>query len=226
MIDLARLGEFSEAEQARFKRIARLLLGGNCFSRARANSEDDWRFLIRQQGIFTAFFEVLGWAFELRQDLGAAVVRPSHRKHAHWLSVAQTHLVYHLIQTHFDIMTATDLDRSEVTINYGDLIERIRQTVPRGTRINNEALQSACKKLHNFGAIELARGFGGHPADTITVLPVIEMVVPREVIERQIKAAHTDEPTSDGAAESDDISHDEAQEVGDNSEREHEVLDV
>lgn len=197
MKDLAKAAELSESEQARFNRISRLFLAGTCFTRARTNSEDDWRFLIRNQGLFIAFFEVLGWTFELRMDLGAAVVRPTHRRHAHWFSVPQTHLVYHLIHAHFETTTSADLDRADVTVTFGDLIERVKTTVPRGTRVNRDALQGTCRKLKNFGALEFASGFSGHPSDVISVLPVIEMVVPREVIERQIKAVREEAPQAE-----------------------------
>ena len=198
MNELASISDLSEAEQGRLKRICRVFLAGNCFTRSRSNSEEDWRFLIRQQAIFIAFFEVLGWTFELRMDLGAAVVRPTHRKHAHWFSVAQTHLVYHLIQVHFETVTSADLDVSDVTVTFGDLQERVKTTVPPGTKVNREVLQATCGKLRNFGALEFASGFSGHPSDVISVLPVIEMVVPRDVIERQIRAARADRPV-DGA---------------------------
>jgi hypothetical protein len=185
--DLAQIGVLSDAEISHFQDLVRHFIGGRCFVRKEGSKEEKWRFVLRHQGLFTAYFEAAGWGFEVREDLGAAMARPGQRRHAHLFSVLQTHFVYHLLALHYEATTGADLDRTVVNVMYGDLMERLVSTLPPGVKPNRTGLEKAWKKLADFGAISLSPAFDGANTDTVTVHPVIEMVLERGAVEEQIR---------------------------------------
>lgn len=190
MRDLAQVESFTEAEQDRFEYLVRHFLAGKCFVRRRdAATDEHWRFILRYHGVLAAYFAVAGWEFEVQQGLGAAVARPTQRRHSQLFSLAQTHLVYNLLHAHYEATTGGDLDQvDEVKLSYGDILERVERSVPLGTKISRDSIKQACKKLSNFGAISLPRGFAGEANEVVTIHPVIELVIPRSVVERNIQA--------------------------------------
>lgn len=207
MRELAQVATMSDADLGRFQDLVRRFLGGRCFVRKEGSKEEKWRYILRHQALFAAYFEAAGWTFEVREDLGAAVARPTHRRHAHLFSVLQTHFVYHLLALHYEATSGTDLDRVQVQISYGELMERITSTLPPNVKVRRTGLEKAWRKLADFGAITLSGGFDGGPTDTITIHPVIEMVVEPGVVEEQIRAlnekraANAGEPVGDVAGE-------------------------
>lgn len=197
MRDLAQVDALTESEQLRFQQLVRHLLGGRCFVRKpKASSDEDWRFLLRYRAIFEAYFAAAGWEFEVREDLGAALARPTLRRHAHLFSVLQTHMVYQLLHAHFEATAGTDLDRGDAQLAFGELLERLESTLPPGVKLQRASLEKAAKKLRDFGAVSLSKGFSGDANDVVTIHPVMEMVVPRAVIERQIHAVISPEPVA------------------------------
>jgi hypothetical protein len=198
MRDLAEVETFTDAELGRFSELVRRFLAGRCFVRKQGQHTDEiWRFLLRRRSVFEAYFEAAGWEFLVREDLGAAVARPTLRRHAHLFSVAQTHMVYHLLLAYHEAATASDLDRMDVNLTFGDLYEHVQHTIPPGVKLKRTSFHKALSRLREFGAVELNRGFSADANDTIRVLPVIEMLIPRELIERQIAVARGSQPTTE-----------------------------
>jgi hypothetical protein len=185
--DLAQIDKLSDSELTHFQDLIRHFLGGRCFVRKDGAKEERWRFVLRYQSLFVAYFAAAGWSFEVREDLGAAMARPTHRRHAHLFSVLQTHFVYHLLALHFEATSGTDLDRNVVRVSFGDVMERLNSTLPPTIKPYRTGLEKAWRKLSDFGAISLSGAFDGAPTDMITIHPVIEMVIERGVVEEQIR---------------------------------------
>jgi hypothetical protein len=210
--ELANIAKLSDPELGHFQDLVRHFLGGRCFVRKEGSKEERWRYILRHQALLSAYFAAAGWDFEIREDLGAAMARPTHRRHAHLFSALQTHFVYHLLALHYEATTGTDLDRTVVSVTFGDLMERVNATLPPGVKVNRTGLEKAWRKLADFGAVTLSGAFSGDPTDVITIHPVIEMVLDPGVIEAQLRALQGAEagdpngagPDGEGSGDGDD----------------------
>jgi hypothetical protein len=187
--DLTLIGDLSDSDRNRFEAIASQFLAGRAFTRRQTSSTDeDWRFVSRNRGLFAAFFGIVGWGFEIRDDIGAAVVRPKMRRHTQLFSVAQTHLAYQLLLVHLDASESADLEVDEASIEFGELTDRVRASVPPTQNVERTSLLKACRKLAYFGALSLPVGFEGEANAILRIHPVIEMILPPGVVERQVLA--------------------------------------
>jgi hypothetical protein len=195
--DLTRIDDLSDSDRNRFETITSQFLAGRAFTRRQGLSTDeDWRFVSRYRGLFAAFFGIVGWGFELREDIGAAVVRPKMRRHTQLFSVAQTHLAYQLLLVHLDVAESVDLETDEATIEFGELMDRVRASVPTTQNVDRTSLLKACRKLAYFGALTLPVGFEGEANAILRVHPVIAMILPPGVVERQVLALNLNSATS------------------------------
>lgn len=189
MSDIAVFDDLSDSERTRFETLASQFLAGRAITRRQALSTDeDWRFVSRYRGLFAAFFGMVGWSFEIREDIGAAVVRPRMRRHTQLFSVVQTHLAYQLLLVHLDATESPDLEIDEASIEFGELVDRVRASVPPTQNIERTSLLKACRKLAYFGALSLPNGFEGEANAILRVHPVIEMIMPPGMVERQVLA--------------------------------------
>jgi hypothetical protein len=69
--DIALIFEFSDADRDLFRRSIHRLLSGSFVLRAVKDDEDIYSFIIRNRGVFEAYFECAGWTLRVDEPIGA-----------------------------------------------------------------------------------------------------------------------------------------------------------
>lgn len=170
------------AQQERFRTVVTRLLAGEVLTPGGALRPDpDWRFAERFRELIDGYLQLGGWRFEL--DPGLRLARAVHTQGAMRVRFNKLEsLVLCVLRLAYHEQMQQMSQEERFVLQVGQLRERIIQSGRSQVGLHRRQITQTVRRLARHSLVEVERGFLGEDDEPITVLPLIEKVLPADRI--------------------------------------------
>lgn len=178
--------EFSRLEPLqteRFKAVISRLLAGEIVTPGEALRPDpDWRFAETYSDLLDGYLRMGGWRLELDRTLRLCrAIHESGQQRVRFNKLESLVLCMLRLMYHEDMQQASGRATCEVTT--GAIRERLIQAGKPAHQLSRGNLAEAIRRLSRAHLVGVERGFEGTDPEKVTILPVVEKVLPPDRIQ-------------------------------------------
>lgn len=171
-----------EEERERFGAVASRLMRGDFVTPGSPLRPDhDWRFIERHADTIDQYLALGGWRLEFQPERQLArVIHPEGAGRVQFdrLTTACLILLRRVYHEQMGSMAFAAQDGQSVGITVSELREQLTHAGWKATQVSRRLLEAALRALHRAQVVAIERGFVADDRETVTVLPVIESVLP------------------------------------------------